>query len=166
MPTCRCQYPGGIVGSDRSWDGLFHPFPRSPTTAAFPVMLAGRLPRHHFRGLLSIHSRYGLPTRCTAERYMCLEGSDGFVTSAAAPIASGRSDRVGRAGLAPAGTTLPLHGAQHNGHYQTALSQPKNRGFGISDLGCHVDELPTRLHTVRRIASKNPRQILVLPHFR
>jgi hypothetical protein len=103
MSSCRCQYPGEIMGSDRSWDGLFHPFPCSPTTAAFPVMLAGRLPHHRFRGLLSIHSRYGLMTRCTAERYKCLEGSDGFVTSTAAPIAPGRSDRVGRAGLAHAG---------------------------------------------------------------
>ncbi len=42
---------------------------------------------------------------------MCLEGSDGFVTSTAAPIASGWSDPVGRAGLAPAGKTLPYHGA-------------------------------------------------------
>ena len=45
VSTCRCHYPGGIVGSDRSWDGLFHPFPCSPTTAAFPGYVAGRLPR-------------------------------------------------------------------------------------------------------------------------
>ena len=113
MSSCRCQYPGGIVGSSRSWDGRFHPFPCSPTTAAFPDFMAGRLPRHHFRGLLDIHSRYGLSTRCTAERYIGLEGSDGFVTSTAAPIASGWSDRVSRAGLAPAGMTLPCHGAQY-----------------------------------------------------
>jgi len=36
VSTCRCHYPGGIVGSDRSWDGLFHPFRFSPATAAFP----------------------------------------------------------------------------------------------------------------------------------
>ena len=36
--------------------------------------------------------RYGLSTRRTAERYVCLEGSGGFVTSTAAPIASGWSD--------------------------------------------------------------------------
>jgi hypothetical protein len=42
---------------------------------------------------------------------MCLEGSDGFVTSTAASIASGWSDPVDRAGLAPAGKTLPYHGA-------------------------------------------------------
>jgi len=45
VSTCRCHYPGGIAGSDRSWDGLFHPFPCSPTTTAFPVYVAGRLPR-------------------------------------------------------------------------------------------------------------------------
>jgi hypothetical protein len=47
-------------------------------------------------------SRYGLPTRRTAKRYICLEGSDGFAASAAAPIASSRSNRVGRVRLAPA----------------------------------------------------------------
>ena len=113
MSTCRCHYPGGIVGSDRSWDGLFHPFPYSPTTTAFPDVLAGRLPHHYFRGLLSIHSRYRLSTRCTAERHMFLEGSDGFVASTAASIASGWSDPVSRTGFAPAGMTLPYHGAQH-----------------------------------------------------
>jgi hypothetical protein len=34
---------------------------------------------------------------------ICLEGFDGLVTSTATPIASGRSVRVGRAGLALAG---------------------------------------------------------------
>jgi hypothetical protein len=32
-------------------------------TAAFPVIQAGRLPHYPFRGLLSVHSRYGLHTR-------------------------------------------------------------------------------------------------------
>ena len=35
----------------------------SPPMAAFPVQRAGRLPRCPFRGLLSVHSRYGLHTR-------------------------------------------------------------------------------------------------------
>ncbi len=39
-------------------------------------------------------TRYGLPTRRTAKRYVCLEGSDGFVASTAAPIASGWSDQT------------------------------------------------------------------------
>jgi hypothetical protein len=63
--------------------------PISPGTAAFPVMLAGRLPHQCFRGLLSVHSRCGLPARRTTRAVRCLEGFGGFVTSAAAPIASG-----------------------------------------------------------------------------
>jgi hypothetical protein len=55
VSTCRCHYPGGIVGSDRSWDGLFHPFPCSPTTTAFPTPLAGRLP-HRCLSRLAQHS--------------------------------------------------------------------------------------------------------------
>ena len=31
----------------------------SPTTAAFLVIMASRLLRRHFRGLLSVHFRYG-----------------------------------------------------------------------------------------------------------
>jgi hypothetical protein len=34
-----------------------------------------------FRGLLDIHLRDGLPARCIAKRHICLEGSDGFVSS-------------------------------------------------------------------------------------
>ena len=110
-------------------------FPCSPTTAAFPVTLAGRLPRQAFRGLLSIHSRYGLSTRCTAGRYICLEGSDGFVTSTAAPIASGRSDRIGRAGLAPAGKSLPLHGAQPLFAYGLRLRSPDEQKYAFTGRG-------------------------------
>jgi hypothetical protein len=47
-----------------------------------------------FRGLLSVHSRCGLPARRTAKAARCLEGFDGFVTSAAAPIATGWSDQL------------------------------------------------------------------------
>jgi hypothetical protein len=35
-------------------------------TAAFPEIWAGRLPRYLFRGLLGVHSRYGLPARRVA----------------------------------------------------------------------------------------------------
>ena len=94
MPTCRRHYPGGLAGTDRSWGGLFQPFPWSSAMTAFPALLPGRRPHWSFRGLLNVHSRYGLSTRCTAKRYIVLEGSDGFVTSAAAPIATGWSDPV------------------------------------------------------------------------
>jgi hypothetical protein len=49
--ACRAHYPGGpeqvLVGS-------------FPARAAFPVLQAGRHPHRHFRGLLKLHSRYGL----------------------------------------------------------------------------------------------------------
>ena len=58
--TCRRHYPGGTVGCAlRS---------ASPTTAAFPEIQTGRLPHRPFRGLLSVHSRYGLHTRRVAVR--------------------------------------------------------------------------------------------------
>ena len=42
-------------------------FPFSPATAAFPMLVPGRRPHWTFRGLLNVHSRYGLPARCIAK---------------------------------------------------------------------------------------------------
>jgi hypothetical protein len=70
-------------------------------SAAFPVFAAGRLPHYAFRGLLGVHSRYGLPARGVAEATLSIEGSGGFVTSTAAPIATGWSDRVAGRELHP-----------------------------------------------------------------
>ena len=72
-----------------------------PATAAFPIPLLGRLPHCAFRGLLGVHSRYGLPARGTAYAVLCIEGFGNFVTSATAPIATGWNDSC-RAGIAPA----------------------------------------------------------------
>jgi hypothetical protein len=58
--ACRAQYPGGpdqvLVGwrGARSRAGFF------PVHAAFPVTGTGRRPHHYFRGLLKLHTRYGL----------------------------------------------------------------------------------------------------------
>jgi hypothetical protein len=100
VQACRRLYPGGIVGICRSWLGLFQPVARSPTTAAFPRCLVGRLPRTTFRGLNSVHMT--LRPACSPHRQAacCLEGFDGFVTSTAAPIATGWSDLC-RVGLTP-----------------------------------------------------------------
>jgi hypothetical protein len=67
VPTCRRHYPGGPLGSDRSRVGLFQPPHSSPTAAAFPVTLPGRRPHWPFRGLLDVHSGYGLSARCIAK---------------------------------------------------------------------------------------------------
>ncbi len=49
--TCRTHYPGG---PNRCVSVFF------PVRAAFPNYLVGRHPQRHFRGLLKLHSRYGL----------------------------------------------------------------------------------------------------------
>jgi hypothetical protein len=58
--TCRRHYPGGTPGCSRRSP--------SPETSAFPVIQSGQLPRYLFRGLLSVHSHYGLHTRQVAMR--------------------------------------------------------------------------------------------------
>ena len=113
LPVCRHAVTITPVGSlDQIVRNEGVSAPRiSPATAAFPDIKAGRLPRYLFRGLLDVHSRYGLPTRRTAERYVCLEGSDGFVTSTAAPIASGWNDQTWPGGTCTHWDAVPYHGA-------------------------------------------------------
>ena len=69
-PLCRHAVAITPVGSlDRVVRNEGLSTPRySPATAAFPVSVAGRLPRYPFRGLLGVHSRYGLPARGVAKR--------------------------------------------------------------------------------------------------
>src|SRR5277367_2077842 len=67
-----------------------------------PKGSSGRPAHCPFRGLLGVHSRYGLHTRAvTVYRDTLAEGFSHFVTSIAAPVASGWSDC--RVGLAPTG---------------------------------------------------------------
>ena len=66
-----------------------------PAAAAFPITAQGRRPHWTFRGLLNVHSRYGLSARCIAQ-------GDTFVSKAptvsfpplVASIATGWSDPV------------------------------------------------------------------------
>jgi hypothetical protein len=44
------------------WNRKVHLSLSSSAISAFPEIMAGRLPHHVFRGLLSVHSRYGLHT--------------------------------------------------------------------------------------------------------
>ena len=92
--TCCRHYPGAATGR------LFRSFtlPYQPS----PITLSGRPAHCPFRGLLGVHSRYGLHTRAvTVFRDTLIEGFSHFVTSMTAPIASGWSGR--RVGLAPTG---------------------------------------------------------------
>ncbi len=74
----------------------------SPTMTAFPAISPDRLPHYHFRGLLSVHSHYGLHTRQVPYRTLYTKGFSRFVTSTSALVATGRSKSC-RAGFAPAG---------------------------------------------------------------
>ena len=71
--TCRAQYPGGpdqvLVGwrVARSRAGFF------PVRAAFPSSGAGRRPHRYFRGLLKLHTRYGLQSCSPTIRRLCRE---------------------------------------------------------------------------------------------
>jgi hypothetical protein len=85
-----------------------------PSSSAFPKFRVGRLLHYRFRGLLSVYSRYGLQTRQVAYATLYTGGLGGFVTSTAAPIATGWSDPVpGRVFLSRCGST-PFHGAPKN----------------------------------------------------
>ena len=84
---CDPGYPGWLGPGKSPLNGPAHRFP-SPIGGGLPAPTARSAPHWSFRGLLEVHSRYGLSVRCLAERPICLEGSDGFVASAAAPIAT------------------------------------------------------------------------------
>jgi len=71
--------------------------------------MVGRLPRLSFRGLLSVHSRFGLHLRQVATATFSTEDSDGFVASAAASIAAGWNDPC-RTGLSPVRRQTPFQG--------------------------------------------------------
>jgi hypothetical protein len=99
--ACRRHYPGGTART-RLLNSL--------AMSVFPVLMSGRLPHQDFRGLLSVHFRYGLHARRVARATLYTEGFDGFVTSTAASIATGRSNSC-RAGLLSSWRTAPFHGA-------------------------------------------------------
>src|SRR5207302_11440004 len=93
--TCCRHYPGAAAGRITS---LIHPQPYQPS----PKGSSGRPAHRPFRGLLDVHSRYGLHTRAvTVYRDTLTEGFSHFVTSIAAPVASGWSGC--RVGLTPTG---------------------------------------------------------------
>jgi len=81
VPTCRRQYPGGPLGLDRSWDGLFQPFPCTQRRRPSPSL---RKVGDHIRRFEAC-STFTRVTACrlaeSPKRPVCLEGSDGFVSS-------------------------------------------------------------------------------------
>jgi hypothetical protein len=91
-----------------------NPFARTiPSSSAFPEIQAGRHLRYLFRGLLSVHSRYGLYARQVAFATLYTEGFNDFVASAVASIATGWSEPVPGRDLHPLWTSA-FHGALNN----------------------------------------------------
>ena len=81
-----------------------------PSTSAFPETGAGRLLHHYFRGLLSVHLRYGLHARQVAFATLCTRGFSSLVASTAALIATGWSEPVPGPVYSRCGPS-PFHGA-------------------------------------------------------
>jgi hypothetical protein len=97
LSLCACcrHYPGTATEGIAS---LTSPQSCQPSL----ITLSGRPMHRPFRGLLGVHSHYGLHTRAvTVYRDTLSEGFSHFVTSIAAPVASGWSGC--RVGLAPTG---------------------------------------------------------------
>src|SRR6266536_314401 len=108
------------------------PFARTvPSASAFPEIQAGRLLHHPFRGLLSVHSRYGLHARRVAIATLYTGGSGGFVTSTAAPIATGWSEQFPGGTFTrsePAPFTAPCNRDLTPSMDVVAVSSPVNSG--------------------------------------
>ena len=79
-----------------------------------PLLAVGRLLHYTFRGLLSVYSRYGLHARQVAYATLYTRGSDDFVSSVAALIATGWSEPVPGRDFHPLRTSA-FHGAPQTG---------------------------------------------------
>ena len=127
--TCCHHYPGAATGNTlRSFPQPYQPSPEWPP---------GRPAQCPFRGLLSVHSHYGLHTRGIAYsdplhrrlqplRYLH-DCSDCF-----------RPERFSRVGLSPTDNAPPWQGARHTGHLGCLRNfrflRSVNDGFSASNL--------------------------------
>src|SRR5208282_3823591 len=91
--------------------GLMEPI-RSYCSASvgLPLLAVGRLLHYTFRGLFSVYSRYGLHARQVAYATLYTRGSDDFVSSIAALIATGWSEPAPGRDFHPLRTSA-FHGA-------------------------------------------------------
>ena len=115
LRTCRRQYPGRSDGTCSLV--RFHSLRPSHELGA------GRLLHHYFRGLLSVHSRYGLHARRVALATLCTRGSSSLVASTAALIATGWSETV-------PGRVYPRCGPAPSRRTRFARDSGENRLFG------------------------------------
>ena len=134
------------------WEHLLRSFPQPCQPS--PIWQSGRPAHCPFRGLLGVHSRYGLHTRAvTVYRDPLTEGFSHFVSSIAAPVASGWSGC--RVGLAPTGkrrlstahaTSGLMHRSKHSVYSITSSARASSIG-GTSS--------PSALAVLRLITSSN-----------
>jgi hypothetical protein len=104
FPLCTCcrHYPGAAAGC------IVCSLPQSYQPS--PIRVSGQPAHRPFRGLLGVHSHYGLHTRTvTVFRDSFTEGFNYFVTSIVAPVASGWSILPG--GIRTHWKAPPYHGA-------------------------------------------------------
>jgi len=104
IPLCLhavATTPAGLMEPIRSY---------CSTSVGLPLLAVGRLLHYTFRGLLSVYSRYSLHARQVAYATLYTRGSDDFVSSVAALIATGWSEPAPGRDFHPLRTSA-FHGA-------------------------------------------------------
>ena len=109
--TCRLLYPGG------SAECICRLLPQHGSTSPRVSRVVFRIDL--FEASSDVHLRYGLSLRGATKVALCIEGSDNFVTSIAASIATGQSD-YSQVGLAP---TEPGSSSQRTGTIRSVREQ-------------------------------------------
>jgi hypothetical protein len=103
----------------------------SPRLRAFPVMLAGRRPHCSFRGLLGVHSRYGLPDRSAAQGDLCHEASAPAVARQSRSSASEPNRQLLGWSLPPTGLMVVSRRTTQQEH-PAALCHPARRSARLA----------------------------------
>ena len=107
FPTCRAHYPGG------SAQVLVDFF---PVRTAFPQSPRGRHPQLHFRGLLRLHSRYGL-SGCSPAQWLTLSRGFDPASYPAKPLVSYHAYRQLHAWVPP---PLVIRAVEAHGNMQAS----------------------------------------------
>jgi hypothetical protein len=102
-----------------------------PMAAAFPITSVGRLPRQLFRGLLDVHSRYGLHTHRVAKRPFPPRASAVWLPTRPSRLLRGVMT-TSPTGLSPAGLQRPFTAHDVNSFPGTSLCHLALRSFSFA----------------------------------